>query len=113
MTKLPLTPPESQFYAFSLFHTNLFASWALLPLLPLEMGLGYRPPKALAPGSVCGKTSPSRGQIALSTADGQEGEKKNPKQLFRAVTKSLEPGAHCSSHQHGWCEEYCTAFCCD
>lgn len=71
---MPLTPPESQFYAFSLFHTRLFAPWAHLPLPQLEMNLGYSLPKTLASGSVCGKTSPSRGQIALSTADSEEGK---------------------------------------
>lgn len=45
------------------------------------MDLGYSLPKTLVSGSVCGNTSPSRGQIALSTADSEEGKK----QLFRAV----------------------------
>ena len=95
MKKLPLTPPKSQFYAFCLFHKNLFAPWALLPLLQLEMDLGYSLPKTLASGSVCGKMSPSRGQIALSTADSEE-----RKTAVRAVTKGLEAGAHCSSPRH-------------
>lgn len=57
------TPPEYQFYDF--------------PVIYFLCCLDYSLPRTwvgLVSGSVCGKTSPSRGQAALSTADSEEGK---------------------------------------
>lgn len=54
---------------FSSFCNNCFAPWAFCPSPQLELDLGHRLSQTPPPGSVCGKTSPSRGQIALSTVE--------------------------------------------
>lgn len=97
MRRLPLTFPECcRLCAFSLFHNNFVAAWALLPPPQLELGrVTGSAARARCAGRWLHLVVPPR-WAPLAAEEG--------KLLLSAVTKGPQP-------EHSWREACCAVFC--